>query len=72
MRDALLLTIAKTQEEKAALAEIFDVFFKSPEPRNLEEASKDADETPKISPATMRAKARARRTPASLAISRAC
>jgi uncharacterized protein len=45
LRDALLLTIAKTQEEKAALAEIFDLFFKSPEPRNLKEASKDADES---------------------------
>jgi uncharacterized protein with von Willebrand factor type A (vWA) domain len=45
LRDALLLTIAKTQEEKASLAEIFDVFFKSPEPRNLEEATKEADES---------------------------
>jgi uncharacterized protein len=44
LRDALLLTIAKTQEEKASLAEMFDIFFKSPEPRNLEEASKEADE----------------------------
>jgi uncharacterized protein with von Willebrand factor type A (vWA) domain len=38
LRDALLLTIAKTQEEKDALAECFDIFFKSPEPRDLEEA----------------------------------
>ena len=45
LRDALLLTIAKTQEEKASLAEIFDVFFKSPDPRNLEEAAKEADES---------------------------
>lgn len=43
LRDALLLTIAKTPDEKAALAECFDLFFKSPEPRNLEEASSDDD-----------------------------
>ncbi len=44
LRDALLLTIAKTQEEKDALAEVFEIFFKSPEPRNLEEASQDEDD----------------------------
>jgi uncharacterized protein with von Willebrand factor type A (vWA) domain len=44
LRDALLLTLAKTLEEKAALAEVFEMFFKSPEPKNLEEASKDAEE----------------------------
>jgi uncharacterized protein with von Willebrand factor type A (vWA) domain len=44
LRDALLLTIAKTQEEKDALAECFDIFFKSPEPRNLEEAQNQADD----------------------------
>lgn len=44
LKDALLLTIAKTQEEKASLAEIFDLFFKSPEPKNLEEAAKQAEE----------------------------
>lgn len=43
LRDALLLTIAKTPDEKAALAECFDLFFKSPEPKNLEEASSDDD-----------------------------
>jgi uncharacterized protein len=45
LRDALLLTIAKTQEEKDALAECFDIFFKSPEPRNLEEAQSEAEDT---------------------------
>jgi uncharacterized protein len=44
LRDALLLTIAKTQEEKDALAEVFEIFFKSPEPRSLEEASQDEDD----------------------------
>ncbi len=44
LRDALLLTIAKTQEEKDALSECFDIFFKSPEPRNLEEAQSQADD----------------------------
>jgi uncharacterized protein with von Willebrand factor type A (vWA) domain len=44
LRDALLLTIAKTQEEKDALSECFDIFFKSPEPRNLEEAQSEKDD----------------------------
>jgi uncharacterized protein with von Willebrand factor type A (vWA) domain len=44
LRDALLLTIAKSQEEKVALAEVFDIFFKSPEPRELEEAQSGPEE----------------------------
>jgi uncharacterized protein with von Willebrand factor type A (vWA) domain len=52
LRDALLLTIAKTQDEKASLAEIFDVFFKTPEPRNLEDASKEAEENADDRPGT--------------------
>jgi uncharacterized protein with von Willebrand factor type A (vWA) domain len=36
LRDALLLTIAKTQEEKQALTDIFELFFKNPEPKELE------------------------------------
>jgi uncharacterized protein with von Willebrand factor type A (vWA) domain len=45
LRDALLLTIAKTQEEKDALAEVFEIFFKTPEPQHLEEASKDSEDS---------------------------
>ena len=41
LRDALLLTIAKSQEEKAALSEVFDIFFRSPEPRDLEDAQSE-------------------------------
>jgi uncharacterized protein with von Willebrand factor type A (vWA) domain len=44
LRDALLLTIAKTQEEKTALAEVFEIFFKSPEPQQLDDASHDTDD----------------------------
>jgi uncharacterized protein with von Willebrand factor type A (vWA) domain len=45
LRDALLLTIAKTPDEKAALSECFDLFFKSPEPKNLEEAQSSDDDS---------------------------
>ncbi len=33
LRDTLLLTLAKTQDEKLALADTFDLFFSQPEPR---------------------------------------
>ena len=33
LRDTLLLTLAKTQDEKLALADCFDLFFSQPEPR---------------------------------------
>lgn len=39
LRDALLLTIAKTQEEKQALTDIFELFFKNPEPKEQGESS---------------------------------
>ena len=32
LRDTLLLTLAKTQDEKQALGECFDLFFDQPEP----------------------------------------
>lgn len=49
LRDALLLTLAKSQDEKLALGDCFDLFFSQPEPRqdqpesNSDDASQDAD-----------------------------
>ena len=49
LRDALLLTLAKSQDEKLALGDCFDLFFSQPEPRqdppesdNNDDASQDA------------------------------
>src|ERR1700745_4269394 len=40
LRDALLLTLAKSQDEKLALGDCFELFFSQPEPRrDLPEAS---------------------------------
>ena len=33
LRDTFLLTLAKTQDEKKALADCFDLFFDQPEPQ---------------------------------------
>lgn len=44
LRDALLLTIAKTQEEKQALGDVFELFFKNPEVKDQEQ-SEDKSET---------------------------
>lgn len=53
LRDALLLTLAKSQDEKLALGDCFDLFFSQPEPRqdlpeadNDDDASQDADQSP--------------------------
>lgn len=53
LRDALLLTLAKSQDEKLALGDCFDLFFSQPEPRQDqpeaaadEDASQDADQPP--------------------------
>ena len=53
LRDALLLTLAKSQDEKLALRDCFDLFFSQPEPRqdppeagNDDEASQDSDQSP--------------------------
>lgn len=51
LRDALLLTLAKSQDEKLALGDCFDLFFSQPEPRQEAEAdsnyvSEDADQSP--------------------------
>ncbi|MCK1742939.1 VWA domain-containing protein [Bradyrhizobium sp. 139] len=44
LRDALLLTLAKSQDEKLALGDCFDLFFSQPEPRqDQREADSDAD-----------------------------
>ncbi|MBR0748106.1 VWA domain-containing protein [Bradyrhizobium japonicum] len=52
LRDALLLTLAKSQDEKLALGDCFDLFFSQPEPRqdqpeadDNDDASQDADQT---------------------------
>ncbi|WP_298879058.1 VWA domain-containing protein [uncultured Bradyrhizobium sp.] len=53
LRDALLLTLAKSQDEKLALGDCFDLFFSQPEPpqdqaeaNDNDEASQDADQSP--------------------------
>jgi hypothetical protein len=53
LRDALLLTLAKSQDEKLALGDCFDLFFSQPEPRQdqpeadtNDEASQGADRSP--------------------------
>lgn len=53
LRDALLLTLAKSQDEKLALGGCFDLFFSQPEPRqdqpeadNEDDASQGSDQSP--------------------------
>jgi uncharacterized protein len=45
LRDTLLLTLAKSQDEKQALAACFDLFFSQPEVKNEETAPEDAAES---------------------------
>ncbi|AHY53194.1 vWA domain-containing protein [Bradyrhizobium japonicum] len=59
LRDALLLTLAKSQDEKLALGDCFDLFFSQPEPRqdqpeadDNDDASQDADQLPSPSSAS--------------------
>jgi uncharacterized protein with von Willebrand factor type A (vWA) domain len=58
MRDALLLTLAKSQDEKLALGDCFDLFFSQPEPRqdqseaDSNDASQDSDQPPSPSSAS--------------------
>ena len=47
LRDTLLLTLAKSQDEKQALGECFDLFFSRPEVREKEAAPEDAAESGK-------------------------
>ena len=60
LRDTLLLTLAKSQDEKLALGDCFDLFFSQPEPRqdqpeaeNNDDASQDAaDQSSQSGPAS--------------------
>jgi uncharacterized protein with von Willebrand factor type A (vWA) domain len=45
LRDTLLLTLAKSQDEKQALGECFDLFFSQPEVKKQETAPEDAVES---------------------------
>jgi uncharacterized protein with von Willebrand factor type A (vWA) domain len=48
LRDTFLLTLAKTQDEKRALGDCFDLFFSQPEPSDAtpeQDASDDSEET---------------------------
>ena len=45
LRDTLLLTLAKTQDEKKALGECFDLFFDLPEPSQSASGSSSDDES---------------------------
>jgi uncharacterized protein with von Willebrand factor type A (vWA) domain len=44
LRDTFLLTLAKTEEEKQALGECFDLFFQIPEPEQSSQASPAGDQ----------------------------
>ncbi|WFU43455.1 VWA domain-containing protein [Bradyrhizobium sp. CB82] len=46
LRDALLLTLAKSQDEKLALGDCFDLFFRQPEPRQERPKTNDNDTPP--------------------------
>ena len=43
LRDALLLTLAKSEDEKKALGACFDLFFSQPEPSSSDNANSDRD-----------------------------
>jgi uncharacterized protein len=43
LRDTLLLTLAKTEDEKQALGDCFDLFFKIPEPAQSSQGATDGD-----------------------------
>src|SRR5215213_4594272 len=46
LRDTFLLTLAKTQDEKKALGDCFDLFFDQPEPKSLPEDGKPDEQGP--------------------------
>ena len=58
LRDALLLTLAKSQDEKLALGDCFDLFFSQPEPlqdqlqSDSDDDSQDADQQADQSPSS--------------------
>src|SRR4029078_6772902 len=43
LRDTLLLTLAKSEDEKKSLGACFDLFFSQPEPSQPKDTNKDAD-----------------------------
>src|ERR1700752_2408154 len=45
LRDTLLLTLAKSEDEKKALGACFDLFFSQPEPAQPGDAKQSADES---------------------------
>jgi uncharacterized protein with von Willebrand factor type A (vWA) domain len=49
LRDTLLLTLAKTEDEKQALGECFDLFFKIPEPAQSSQGATESDAGSKAS-----------------------
>src|SRR5512138_782587 len=46
LRDTFLLTLAKTQDEKKALGDCFDLFFDQPEPQSSAEDGKADEQEP--------------------------
>src|SRR3954451_25163515 len=46
LRDTFLLTLAKTQDEKKALGDCFDLFFDQPEPQSPPEDGKSDEQEP--------------------------
>jgi uncharacterized protein len=50
LRDTLLLTLAKSEDEKKALGSCFDLFFSQPEPVQPSDAKQSTDESAPASP----------------------
>jgi uncharacterized protein len=50
LRDTLLLTLAKSEDEKKALGSCFDLFFSQPEPAQPSDTKQSADESAPPSP----------------------
>jgi uncharacterized protein with von Willebrand factor type A (vWA) domain len=50
LRDTLLLTLAKSEDEKKALGSCFDLFFSHPEPAQPSDAKESTDESVPASP----------------------
>src|ERR1700754_33026 len=46
LRDTLLLTLAKSEDEKKALAACFDLFFSQPEPSQPSDAKQQDESAP--------------------------
>src|SRR5215469_14738282 len=52
LRDTFLLTLAKTQDEKRALGECFDLFFDQPEPAQSAPEAANDDESDASEPSS--------------------